>query len=123
MAVYTIPVAYSIWFVGLFNKYTKIKYYIAQSWVKPWLWAARAKTTFTKVVEYKNNQPYVVISNHLSNIDNMILYNFLKINWVFMAKKEVYKLPFFKTAIKAFNFIKVDRDNPNDKESINQQII
>ena len=61
------------------------------------------------------------ISNHLSNIDNMILYNFLKINWVFMAKKEVYKLPFFKTAIKAFNFIKVDRDNPNDKESINQQ--
>ena len=33
MAVYTIPVAYSIWFVGLFNKYTKIKYYIAQSWV------------------------------------------------------------------------------------------
>ncbi len=121
MAVYTIPVAYSIWFVGLFNKYTKIKYYIAQSWVKPWMWAARAKTTFIKVVEYKNNQPYVVISNHLSNIDNMILYKFLKINWVFMAKKEVYKLPFFKTAIKAFNFIKVDRDNPNDKDSINKQ--
>ena len=51
----------------------------------------------------------------------MILFKFLKINWVFMAKKEVYKLPFFKTAIKAFNFIKVDRNNPNDKESINAQ--
>ena len=121
MAIYTIPVTYSIWFVSLFNKYTKIKYYIAQTWVSPWMWAARAKTTFTKVVEYKQNQPYVVISNHLSNIDNMILFKFLKINWVFMAKKEVYKLPFFKTAIKAFNFIKVDRNNPNDKESINAQ--
>ena len=96
MALYTIPVAYSIWFVGLFSKYTKIKYYIAQSWVKPWMWAARAKTTLTKVVEYKKNGPYVVISNHLSNIDNMILFKYLKINWVFMAKKEVYQLPFLK---------------------------
>jgi len=32
MGIYTIPVAYSIWFVGLFNKFTKAKYYIAQSW-------------------------------------------------------------------------------------------
>ena len=38
-----------------------------------------------------------------------------------MAKKEVYKLPVFRTAAKAFNFIKVDRDNPNDRESINEQ--
>ena len=53
MALYTIPVTYAIWFVGLFNKYGKLKYYIAQSWVNPWLWAARAKTTFTKAVEYK----------------------------------------------------------------------
>ena len=28
MGIYTIPVAYSIWFVGLFNRFTKIKYYI-----------------------------------------------------------------------------------------------
>ena len=38
-----------------------------------------------------------------------------------MAKKEVYKLPFFRTAAKAFNFIKVDRTNPNDRVSINKQ--
>ena len=121
MALYTIPVTYAIWFVGLFNKYGKLKYYIAQSWVNPWLWAARAKTTFTKAVEYKNNESYVVISNHLSNIDSLILFKLLKIKWAFMAKKEVYKLPVFRTAAKSFNFIKVDRDNPNDRESINEQ--
>ena len=121
MAVYTIPVTYAIWFVGLFNKYGKLKYYIAQSWVNPWLWAARAKTTFTKAVEYKNNESFVVISNHLSNIDSLILFKLLKIKWAFMAKKEVYKLPVFRTAAKSFNFIKVDRGNPNDRESINEQ--
>ena len=38
-----------------------------------------------------------------------------------MAKKEVYKLPVFKTAAKAFNFIKVDRSIQNDNENINRQ--
>jgi len=82
MAVYTIPVAYSIWFIGIFAKYTKVKYYIAKSWCSPWMWAARAKLDIVK---------------------------------------EVYKLPFFGTAAKAFNFIKVDRNNPNDRVSINEQ--
>lgn len=121
MALYTIPVTYAIWFVGLFNKYGKLKYYIAQSWVNPWLWAARAKTTFTKAVEYKNNESFVVISNHLSNIDSLILFKLLKIKWAFMAKKEVYKLPVFRTAAKSFNFIKVDRSDKNDRKSINDQ--
>jgi 1-acyl-sn-glycerol-3-phosphate acyltransferase len=121
MVLYTIPVTYAIWFVGLFNKYANLKYHIAQSWVNPWLWAARAKMTFTKAVEYKNNESFVVISNHLSNIDSLILFKLLKIKWAFMAKKEVYKLPVFRTAAKSFNFIKVDRDNPNDRESINEQ--
>ena len=35
-----------------------------------------------------------------------------------MAKKEVYKLPIFRTAAKAFNFIKIDRNNFNDTKSI-----
>tara|TARA_B100000131_G_scaffold74549_1_gene70919 strand:- start:2975 stop:3412 length:438 start_codon:yes stop_codon:yes gene_type:complete len=38
-----------------------------------------------------------------------------------MAKKEVYKLPIFRTAAKAFNFIKVDRKNVNDMKSIAEQ--
>ena len=109
MGIYTIPVAYSIWFVGLFNKFTKAKYYIAQSWTIPWMWAARSKVILIKNYDYKKNQPYVVISNHLSNLDPMMQFRYLKIKWVFMAKKEVYKLPFFRTAAKSFNFIKVDR--------------
>ena len=89
MAIYTIPVAYSIWFVGLFGKYSKIKYHIAQSWATVWMWAARSKVTLIKNFEYKKNQPYVVISNHLSNLDPMMQFKYLKIKWVFMAKKEV----------------------------------
>ncbi|GIR90588.1 MAG: hypothetical protein CM15mP90_0120 [Actinomycetota bacterium] len=81
----------------------------------------KIKGTFIKNYDYKKNQPYVVISNHLSNLDPMMQFRYLKIKWVFMAKKEVYKLPVFKTAARAFNFIKVDRSIKNDNENINSQ--
>ena len=121
MAIYTIPVTYSIWFINLFSPFSKLKIYIAQSWVQPWLWASRAKTIVTHAKDFDRNASYVVISNHLSNLDNLLLFRYLKINWVFMAKKEVYKLPVFRTAAKAFNFIKVDRKNTNDMKSITAQ--
>ena len=85
------------------------------------MWAARSKVTLIKNFDYKKNQPYVVISNHLSNLDPMMQFRYLKIKWVFMAKKEVYKLPVFRTAAKSFNFIKVDRSDKNDRNSINKQ--
>ena len=85
------------------------------------MWAARSNVTLIKNYDYKKNQPYVVISNHLSNLDPMMQFRYLKIKWVFMAKKEVYKLPFFRTAAKSFNFIKVDRSDKNDRKSINEQ--
>ena len=121
MAIYTIPVTYSIWFIDKFSPFSKLKIHIAQSWVQPWLWASRAKTIVTHSKEYDRNKSYVVISNHLSNLDNLLLFRYLKISWVFMAKKEVYKLPIFRTAAKAFNFIKVDRANRNDMKSIAEQ--
>ena len=86
------------------------------------MWAARAKFQLIKTTEYKKNQPYVVISNHLSNLDPMMEFKHLKIKWVFYGKKKkFYKLPFFRTAAKSFNFIKVDRNNANDRISINEQ--
>ena len=85
------------------------------------MWAARSKVTLIKNFDYKKNQPYVVISNHLSNLDPMMQFRYLKIKWVFMAKKEVYKLPVFRTAARSFNFIKVDRSDKNDRKSINEQ--
>ena len=121
MGIYTIPVTYSIWFIDKFSPFSKLKIYIAQSWVQPWLWASRAKTIVTHTKEYDHNQSYVVISNHLSNLDNLLLFRYLKISWVFMAKQEVYKLPIFRTAAKAFNFIKIDRKNRNDMKSIAKQ--
>ena len=69
-------------------------------------------------------RPQVVVSNHLSNLDPMLRWVALQpIHYRFMAKKEVFKIPFFRTVIKAMHMVKVDREaGAGGYEYINQQI-
>jgi len=56
-------------------------------------------------------RPQVIVSNHLSNLDPMIHWLAMQpIHYRFMAKKEVYKIPFFRSAVKAMHMVKVDRE-------------
>jgi 1-acyl-sn-glycerol-3-phosphate acyltransferase len=69
-------------------------------------------------------RPQVVVSNHLSNLDPMLCWVALQpIHCRFMAKKEVFKIPFFRTVIQAMHMVKVDREaGAGGYEYINQQI-
>jgi 1-acyl-sn-glycerol-3-phosphate acyltransferase len=69
-------------------------------------------------------RPQVVVANHLSNLDPMLCWVALQpIHYRFMAKKEVFKIPFFRTVIQAMHMVKVDREaGAGGYEYINQQI-
>lgn len=66
----------------------------------------------------------VVVSNHLSNLDPMVHWLALwPLHYRFMAKKEVYKIPFFRTVVKAMHMVKVDRQaGAGGYDFINQQV-
>jgi 1-acyl-sn-glycerol-3-phosphate acyltransferase len=70
------------------------------------------------------DRPQVVVSNHLSNLDPMVHWLALQpLHYRFMAKKEVYKIPFFRTAVKAMHMVKVDRQaGAGGYDFINQQV-
>lgn len=53
---------------------------------------------------------YVVVSNHLSNFDIPLLFVALRpIRIRFLAKKEIYKIPFVAQAMDAVGIVKIDR--------------
>ena len=109
------------------------------SWLPPrWLVPDRAASAWARVVllvaglrfevegreHLRPDRPQVVVSNHLSNLDPMVHWLALQpIHYRFMAKKEVFRLPIFRTVIKAMNMVKVDRDaGAGGYEFINEQI-
>lgn len=70
------------------------------------------------------DRPQVIVSNHLSNLDPMIEWLALwPVHYRYMAKKEVYKIPIFRTIIKAMHMVKVDREaGAGGYDFINQQV-
>lgn len=112
---------------------------IVGSWLpRRWLVADRAASTWARTflivaglrfeVEGRHNlrpdRPLVVVSNHLSNLDPMVCWLALQpIHYRFMAKKEVFRIPIFRSVIQAMHMVKVDREaGAGGYDFINQQI-
>ncbi|MCP4474025.1 MAG: AMP-binding protein [Gammaproteobacteria bacterium] len=57
----------------------------------------------------KSSKPLVLIANHTSYLDAIILYSILPDNVLFVAKKELLKAPLLKTLLNKLGHIKVDR--------------
>ena len=64
------------------------------------------------------DKAYVLIANHKSNLDPLILSILFprKIRW--MAKKELFDTPFIKQVMKGVEAISVDRDNGDAKSTL-----
>ena len=58
----------------------------------------------------KDKKSFIVLPNHLSNNDPPIVSTALMIPIAYMAKKELYLVPFFGWAIKTLGAFSVDRD-------------
>ena len=57
-------------------------------------------------------KPYVIICNHLSNLDILVTLAALPLKIHFIAKKELLRLPFLGQALALSDHIVIDRSNP-----------
>jgi 1-acyl-sn-glycerol-3-phosphate acyltransferase len=85
---------------------------IARRWARMLLWIAGAKV---KVVGLENAAPgrsYVVSPNHVSYMDTPVLLAHLPVNFRFMAKEGLFKIPFIGGHLKKAGHIAVPLDDP-----------
>lgn len=69
----------------------------------------------------RKRQSYVVISNHQSHYDIFVLYGWLGIDFKWVMKAALRKVPFLGIACEKLEHIYIDRSNPQAAiESINQ---
>lgn len=96
----------------------------ASVWCRIVLRVAGVRFTVEGREHLRPDRPQVVVANHLSNLDPMVCWLALQpLHYRFLAKKEVYKIPFFRTAVKAMHMVKVDRQaGAGGYDFINQQV-
>lgn len=89
-------------------------------WGKSCLLLAGLKLKVRGAEHIPKNQPVIYISNHQGNFDIPILYAGLPLQFRWLAKQELFKLPLFGSAMQRSGYIPIDRsDRRTTMRSIN----
>ncbi len=115
-------------FVAIIGARLPKRWHVSDLAARIWAWLFLKLAGLHYHVEGRENidpaLPQVIVSNHLSNLDPMAHWLALwPLHYRYMAKKELYKIPLFSSAIKAMHMVKVDRQaGAGGYEFINRQV-
>jgi 1-acyl-sn-glycerol-3-phosphate acyltransferase len=83
----------------------------AKIWGKVGLILAGVKLEIENVGKVPTGQPVIFMGNHSSNFDILALYAALPVRFRWIAKKELFKIPFFGFAMRRAGYIPLDRSD------------
>jgi 1-acyl-sn-glycerol-3-phosphate acyltransferase len=87
---------------------------VAQAWGRSVLRASGVRVTVGGGEEIEPGRPYIFMANHLGNYDIPVLLGHMPVEFRWLAKTELFRIPLFGRAMTAIGCIAIDRA---DRES------
>ncbi|MEH6605976.1 MAG: lysophospholipid acyltransferase family protein [Pseudomonadales bacterium] len=84
---------------------------VPRIWAKAALWTIPAKPDITGLASLDTSQPYVIVVNHISQVDILVLYGWLPLDLKWVMKQELRKVPVIGWACASMGHIFIDRAN------------
>jgi 1-acyl-sn-glycerol-3-phosphate acyltransferase len=84
---------------------------IARFWGKSILVVSRIKVSVKGLSNIDPSSPYIYMPNHQSNFDIPVLLGHLTVQFRWLAKKELFKIPIFGHAMRNVGYISIDRSD------------
>ncbi len=92
---------------------------VARIWAKCILALSNIRVTVKGLSNLKPGRSYIYMPNHISNFDIPVLQASLPVQFRWLAKAELYKIPIFGYAMKRAGYISIER---SDRESAIQSL-
>jgi len=89
-----------------------IHFYCAVPWAKTILWGAGVKVHTRGLSNIDRKKAYIFIPNHLSFFDIFALLAYLPVDFKFVLKKELIRIPILGWSMKRAGYISIDRSSP-----------
>ena len=108
ISVCSIPIIAVGWF-------DREKYYtgkLIKMWARWVIWSTGIQYEIDGLDNLNLDKQYIFMSNHESALDIVLGVAAIPSNLVFLAKKELFRVPVFGWAMEAAGMIKIDRQNP-----------
>jgi len=119
--VATIVIGTLVILSSFFSRNGNAQHLLARLWANSILWVIRAKVTVTGAGKLDPNRPYIYMPNHQSNADIPVLLGRLPVQFRWLAKAELFKIPIFGRAMRKVGYISIDRsDRKSAFESLAQ---
>jgi len=97
-----------------FDRKGKVVHYYARLWGKVALLANRVRVRMEGVEKLRGNGPYIFMSNHQGSYDIFALLGYLPFQFKWLAKKELFSIPFFGWTMAAAGYISIDREGTRE---------
>jgi 1-acyl-sn-glycerol-3-phosphate acyltransferase len=105
----------------LFDRKGRVGHYCAKFWGKIALVANRVKVRIEGMEHLNGKGPYIFMSNHQGAYDIFTLLAHLPYQFKWLAKKELFSIPFFGWTMAAVGYISIDRGGTRDTvEAMNE---
>lgn len=106
----TVGVALAIVIGSLFGPMGSFGEWVLKRFGRVWVVASGMRMKVTGLENIEEGTPYIVVANHRSNIDIMVLTAALPIPVRFLSKIEVFKFPLLGSAMRRSGMIPLDRE-------------
>jgi 1-acyl-sn-glycerol-3-phosphate acyltransferase len=80
-----------------------------RTWGNLWIWCGGLRPTVEGTEHIQPDGSYMIVSNHLSGFDVALHIARLPVSVRFLAKKELFRIPLFGSAMRAIGIVETDR--------------
>jgi 1-acyl-sn-glycerol-3-phosphate acyltransferase len=92
----------------------RLQHYCMCRWSKDNLWLSRTRIHVEGLENIDRNCPQILVANHSGLHDILSLAANLPIQFRWMAKKSLFRIPFMGWHMRRSGYIAIDRENPRD---------
>jgi len=121
---YTIAVCSWLMVVTRFRPSTYHTEAVAHGWGRLFIFFSGARVAIEGLENVDLSKSYVIVSNHLSNLDAPYHLGTMPVGVRFLAKKELYKIPLFGPTLRAVGMVETDRQahSPEALRLLNERV-
>jgi 1-acyl-sn-glycerol-3-phosphate acyltransferase len=101
-------------FGSLFSSSGRLQHYCMRRWSRDNLWLSRAHVEIEGLENIDYKQPIIFIANHSGLHDILSLAAYLPIQFRWVAKKSLFRVPFMGWHMRRSGYIAIDRENPRE---------
>lgn len=98
--------------LSLFDSSGNLPHLVARLWGKLQLGITGTKVVITGLEHIDRAKSYILVSNHQSNFDIFAMLGYLPIQFRWIAKAELFRIPFMGWAMHRIGYISIERESP-----------